>query len=275
MRPNVELISVETRYYPSLGLDDPTPGTAEETARITPRPIHMNVALPWRVRTATSLFTVGFGYERLGLELDGWAPDQPFPYGPFHSVQLPLAYARTLRDPRWGARFFLTPGVSSDFHDTGWRGFRVQGGALFERKNPGGALSFGLVLINDYGAPRVLPAVAWAGRVADKQTVVVRLPVLLSWAYQASPVWEFGAAARVSGGNYAIGRPDIFADKQLKYSAGTVGPFVRRTFGKWSLNLESGYVFLHTLEVTERKHQFRDYDLDRSAFLSVGIRRTL
>jgi len=275
VRPPVDLFSVETRMYPSLRLDDPTPGTFEENARVTPRPVRLQVALPWRVRTERSMFSVSFGYERLGLELEGWPRAEAFPRGPFHSVQLPMSFSRTLRDERWGTRFFLTPGLSSDFHDTGSRGFRVQGGALLERKNAGGAFSFGLVLINDYGSPRVFPAVAWMGRVAEKQVVAIRLPVVLSWTYQASEEWDAGFAARVSGGNYAIGRPDIFRNRQLKYSAGTLGPFVKRSFGKWSVNVESGWVFLHSLEVVDQRHQIRDYDLDRSAFLTVGLRRSL
>jgi hypothetical protein len=266
-RPDLSLFSFETRLLPSLDVDN-TDG------EVSVRNSQIRALLPWRIKNDVSSLSATLGFESLAFKYDHWDPAAgPTTADRLYGAQVSFFYRRKLASPKWGFNAFVTPSLNSDFKAVTTRALRAQGGFLFNRFSGRGLWSFGAVFINDYGTPRVFPAIAYAGRPTERQTVTVRLPVLVSWAYQTSYTTETGLAARVSGNTYVLEEDGPRHHQSVRYSVGTIGPtFKWKPSSIFSLLLETGVTFRHRLEYWKDGERVNRLSFDPSGFLSVGVR---
>lgn len=276
-RPEINLFSLESRLTPRLELKDPQPNTFEEHAEVDLSYYQLKALLPWRPKPKNGHLSATLGFESLSLRYHGWDDNaDPTIADNLYALQISFSYRRPLKNERWGLYSFLTPSLNSDFKDLSGRAFRLQGGLLFTRKIQANNLSLGLVLINDYGTPRVYPAIAYTGKIGERQNFVVRLPVLASWGYEVSEKTEAGVAARVSGNNFYISEEGRYHSDQVKYSIASVGPYL-----KWKprpllvLGLETGFAFHHDFEYVKDGDTERDLDFKPSPMALVSVRWVL
>ncbi len=273
-RPDITLFSYESRLTPRLELKDPIANSFEENAEVDVDYHQLKALLPWRPKPKNGHLSATLGFESLSLRYHNWNENaDPTMADDLYAVQVSFTYRRPLKNERWGLHSFLTPSLNSDYKKLSGRAFRLQGGLLFTRKIKTNNLSLGLVLINDYGTPRVYPAVAYAGKIGERQNFMVRLPVLASWGYEFTEQTEAGVAARVSGNNFYISEEGRYHGHQVKYSIASVGPYLKwKPVRSLILGLETGLAFHHDFEYVKDGDTVRDLDFKPSPVAVVSAR---
>jgi hypothetical protein len=269
----IDVIAVETRGLPARGLKDPDPNSNEAEWRVRTSASRVRVGFP-PVKTGTSgLLSFGVGFETLRFSYEGPVDPAIAALDAFHTVSASAFYRKPLSKPRWNLQAFFRPAICSDFAALTTRALRIECGMFALRELPGGGWSLGLVLLNDFGRPRMFPAVGYEGVVHDRHRFTVRLPTQLSWSYVGAKKWEAGVAARVSGDNFRIEESGPYRGKNVAYSIFTVGPNVLiRLTTHLRLAAESGMTLYHKFDIREGNHNRRDLDLDNAPFLALSLR---
>ena len=275
LRPEIALASIETRIFPELELKNPT-GPSDEEGRLQIDSIQTKFLLPWRPEAQQFKLSFSINYESLALDYRNWDKTlSPVPPDQYHAAGLSI-HGRKKINEIWASSFFISPSLNSDFGPIKWRDLRVPGGFLFDRSLQKGTLSMGFVLINNYGSPRVFPALGYMGTVGTNQVVVIRIPTLLSWGVKVNDRIETGLAARVAGNNFRIEKEGFYQGNSLRYSSTLAGPYLKWKVRRWAvIGLESGYSFRHKLEVWDGKHRVRNLNLKPEPYISVGFKLLL
>jgi hypothetical protein len=274
-RPDTPLFSLESRFLPSIGVKKAPAGL--ENADIRLHYWESKILLPFRYKNDSTSLTSTLSAESFDIDYLDWNSNiEPTPADHLYGLQLGLSMRRELRKEPWSLYSFLNPGVYSDFKKWSARALRFQGGLIFNYAAHKGTWGLGLVLINNYGTPRVFPAISYMGQLGRDQLLVVRLPVLVSWSRSFSKKTDVGVAARIAGSNYYLSEESRYHGNNLRYSVGLVGPFVKRKLTpRTVVSLDTGTTFRHHLEYFRDGERIKDFDLKNSLYLLLGFKINL
>lgn len=267
--PRPEIFLFETRYLPYSSVKNYSAG------EVQPQTFKLLANLkPLLSKDHKNFVSFGLAYDNYHFNYRNWdAIGDQTTVDTVHSIGIPIFFRHKMKSPQWTTLVFVTPGVASDFRGSASKGFTLQGGVVFDRHWNERRLGFGLVAINNFGQPRVLPAVSYEETFHERHRVRVRAPVDISYFYRATDTLELGIVSRTQGTHARIGEDGTYHDKYLNYSLSTFGPSVLWNVTKsLTLTFDTGIVYRHKLNINNDRHEFRNFDLKDSGYLTAGLR---
>ena len=274
-RRETDLITVETRILPFAKLKDPERGTYQERLEVQPENIRVRMSVPPKVLNQGRTFLgTSLTYEQLHFNYKYWdSAQEPSRVDTVHAIQAQLFVRQKLKREPWFLRTFVSGGFNSDFASVSLRAARAQGGLIWETEGETGTYGLGVVVIDSFGKTRVLPAFGFEQTFAQRHKVSVRVPMIVGYTYMAGDGHEFGLAARVTGSNARLEKKGTFENKNLSYSLITVGPTAKfRVSKSLALTADAGWTVNHQYQILSGDKKIRDFDLENSHFIFLGVR---
>ena len=255
------LLQVAGDWTPTSGFETPA-GLGEASA---PGELEVRVAnfgasvnVPFRL-TKDILLLVGGRYDLLDIQQEGAGALEA---RQLHAVSTSLMVNYRMT-PDWDLTLQVAPRLSGDFVDVGGEHFQASGSALVSyRFSPSLTLGGGLLVGNQFGEPRPLPALRLQWQILDRLRLDALLPAQAALTWQPHERVELGLSATLRGQSFALTSEratsgcgaDVATSRlcaeRLAYSRGEIGPSVgvRLSSSLW-FEARAGLPFLRRYSV--------------------------
>lgn len=274
-QPRVADVALEYRYAPPHRLQRPRDGVPNDAyVRVRPYQIKTRLSRPWRISAWNGTLTTSFSYDYLKFEYENWdSAMDPGRVDELHCLQFMLGFNKRLNE-RWSLRLMGGPSINSDLKVITAKSARVaaMAGMEYNLADRRDVLGLGLAYVQVFGKNLVLPGISYQRR-RDKYRVEFMAPMRTGAYWLPRKDLDLGMLLAFSGNNYRIEAPGELHGKKVEYSLGTVGPSViwRAAPGVSGI-CDGGAVLRHRYALMDGREVYRNLDLRRSFFLSVGVR---
>jgi hypothetical protein len=190
-----------------------------------------------------------------------------------HGLQFMLGFNKRLNE-RWSWRLMGGPSINSDLKVITAKSMRATAivGMDYSLADRRDTLGLGLVYAQIFGKNLVLPGISYQRR-RDSYRVEFMAPIRTGVYWLPRQDLDLGLLLAFSGNNYRIEAPGALNGKRVEYSLGTLGPSVIwRVAPGVSGTLDGGAVLRHRYALMDGNTIYRNLDLKRSFFLSLGAK---
>lgn len=189
------------------------------------------------------------------------------------TAEVQLFAAWQVKDSRWWALGFVTPGVATDFQNLGSDGFTASGLALLGyRWSETLDLAVGAFANYSLGEATALGAIGLIWQPND-QWIVQATPPIVAIGWRPNREWSVGVVSYPAGGGWEVG-DDGDAVRQVDLSLWRAALSVERRFGDhWRVSARAGVAFGGELELRDAEARvISETDLDPAPFGALAVK---